>query len=141
MEKCKDVMTRNPIFGLRDVSAVVAAQLMKTYDIGSIPVMENELTRTLVGIVTDRDLALEIVAKGLDPRTVKIEDVMTHGVVSCYAEDDLQVALDAMVEHQLRRIPVVDNENRIVGIIAQADVAIRLDQPKKTAEVVKEISQ
>lgn len=66
---------------------------------------------------------------------------MTRKVVTCRADDDLQKALDAMSEHQLRRIPVVDNNDRVVGIIAQADVATRLDQPKKTAEMVKEISQ
>ena len=66
---------------------------------------------------------------------------MTSKVVTCRAEDDLQKALDAMAEHQLRRIPIVDKDNQIVGIIAQADVATRADQPEKTAEMVKEISQ
>lgn len=78
---------------------------------GPIPVIENEQTKKLVGIVT------------------------------CRPEDDLQKALDAMSEHQLRRIPVVDDDNKLVGIIAQADVATRVNQPQKTAEMVKEISQ
>jgi CBS domain-containing protein len=94
-----------------------------------------------VGIVTDRDLALEIVASALDAKSTKVETVMTRKVVTCFASDDLQKALDAMAEHQLRRIPVVDDNNRIVGIIAQADVATRVDEPEKTAEMVKEISQ
>ena len=66
---------------------------------------------------------------------------MTRQVVTCRADDDVQKALDAMATHQLRRIPVVDKDNRIVGIIAQADVATRVNQPAKTAEMVKEISQ
>ena len=66
---------------------------------------------------------------------------MTLQMVTCQAVDDMQKALDAMAEHQLRRIPIVDNDNRIVGIIAQADVATRVNQPEKTAEMVKEISQ
>jgi len=66
---------------------------------------------------------------------------MTLQMVTCQAEDSLQKALDAMAEHQLRRIPIVDIDNRIVGIIAQADVATRVNQPEKTAEMVKEISQ
>ncbi|MGZ9223563.1 MAG: CBS domain-containing protein, partial [Anaerolineales bacterium] len=107
----------------------------------SIPVIENEQTQKLVGIVTDRDLALKIVAEGLDAKSTKLETVMTHNVVTCRADDDLQKALDAMAEHQLRRIPVVDNDNKVVGIIAQADVATRVDQPEKTAEMVKEISR
>ena len=66
---------------------------------------------------------------------------MTRQVSACRPEDDLQEALDAMAEHQLRCIPIVDNDNRIIGIIAQADVATRVNQPEQTATVVKEISQ
>jgi CBS domain-containing protein len=134
-------MTKNPVCCLPDDSAAKAAELMKSENIGSIPVIENEHTQKLVGIVTDRDLALKIVAEGRDAKSTKVEAVMTHKVVTCHADDDLQKALDAMAEHQLRRIPVVNNDNKIVGIIAQADVATRVDQPEKTAEMVKEISQ
>jgi CBS domain-containing protein len=114
---------------------------MKSENIGSIPVIENEQSHKLVGIVTDRDLALKIVAEGLDAKSTKVTTVMTHEVVTCQADDDLQKALDAMAEHQLRRIPVVDKDKKILGIIAQADVATRADQPEKTGEMVKEISQ
>ena len=141
MKKCNEVMTKNPVCCLPDDSVAKAAELMKSENIGSIPVIENEQNQKLVGIVTDRDLALKIVAEGLDAKSTKVEAVMTHKVVACRADDDLQKALDAMAEHQLRRIPVVDNDNKILGIIAQADVATRIDQPEKTAEMVKEISQ
>ena len=141
MKKCNEVMTKDPVCCLPNDSAVTAAELMKSENIGSIPVIENEQSQKLVGIVTDRDLALKIVAAALDAKSTKVETVMTDKVVTCHADDDLQKALDAMAEHQLRRIPVVDNDNKIVGIIAQADVATRADQPEKTAEVVKEISQ
>lgn len=134
-------MTKNPLCCLPEDLVTKAAGLMKSENIGSIPVVENEQTRKLVGIVTDRDLTLKIVAEGLDAKSTKVEAVMTRKVVTCRAEDDLQKALDAMSEHQLRRIPVVDGDNKIVGIIAQADVATRVDQPQKTAEMVKEISQ
>jgi CBS domain-containing protein len=141
MKKCAEVMTRDPVCCLPGDSVAKAAQLMKSENIGSIPVIEDKQSQKLVGIVTDRDLALKIVAGALDATATTVETVMTHKVVTCHAEDDLQKALDAMAEHQLRRIPVVDNDNRIVGIIAQADVATRVDQPEKTAEMVKEISQ
>jgi CBS domain-containing protein len=141
MKKCDEVMTKNPVCCLPDDMVVKVAQLMKRENIGPIPVIENEETRKLVGIVTDRDLALKIVAEGRDAKSTKVEAVMTHEVVTCRADDDLQRALDAMSEHQLRRIPIVDNDNKIVGIISQADVATRVDQPEKTAEMVKEISQ
>ena len=139
--KCNEVMTKNPVCCLPTDYVTVAAQLMRRVDIGAIPVIENEQTMKLVGILTDRDLALKIVAEGRDPQSTKVEEVMTRKVVTCQMDDDLQKALNLMAEHQLRRIPVIDNENRVTGIIAQADVATRLDQPQKTAEMVKEISQ
>ncbi len=141
MKKCNEVMTKNPVCCLPDDMAAKVAQLMQSGNIGSIPVIENKQTQKLVGIVTDRDLALKIVAKGHDAKSTKAEVAMTRRIVTCRAEDDLQKALDTMAEHQLRRIPIVDDDNKIVGIIAQADVATRVNQPEKTAAMVKEISQ
>lgn len=141
MKKCNEVMTTKTVCCQPDDMVAIAAQLMQSENIGSIPVIENKQTQKLVGIVTDRDLALKIVAKGHDARSTKVATVMTRQVVTCRAEDDLQKALDAMAKHQLRRIPIVDNDNRIVGIISQADVATRVNQPEKTAVMVKEISQ
>ena len=141
MKKCNEVMTKNPVCCLPNDMVAKVAQLMKSKDIGPVPIIENEQTKKLVGIVTDRDLALKIVAEGRDAKSTKAEEVMTRKVVTCRGEDDVQKALDSMSEHQLRRIPVVDNDHRIVGIIAQADVATRVDQAAKTAEVVKDISQ
>lgn len=141
MKKCNEVMTKDLVCCLPDDTVAKAAQLMQRDNIGSIPVIENDQTQKLVGIVTDRDLVLKVIAKGQDAKTTKVEAVMTRQVVTCHAEDDVQKALDAMAEHQLRRIPIVDETHKIVGIIAQADVATRVNQPKKTAEMVKEISQ
>src|SRR5512134_2763151 len=141
MKKCIDVMTKDPVCCLPTDSVAKAAELMKSENIGSIPVIENKQSQKLVGIVTDRDLALKIVAEALDAKSTTVETVMTHKVVTCHADDDLEKALGAMAEHQLRRIPVVDSDHKIVGIIAQADVATRVDEPKKTGEMVKEISQ
>jgi CBS domain-containing protein len=141
MKKCDEVMTKNPVCCLPNDMAAKVAQLMKRENIGPIPVIENEQTQKLVGIVTDRDLALKIVAEGRDTKSTKVEAVMTRKIVTCHAEDDLQKALDAMSEHQLRRIPIVDNDNKILGIISQADVATRVNQPEKTAAMVKGISR
>lgn len=141
MKKCSDVMTKDPVCCLPEDLAAKAARLMKSENIGAVPVIENEQAKKLVGIVTDRDLALKIVAEGRSPSTTKIDEVMTAEVVTCHANDDAQKALDAMSKNQLRRIPVVDDNYRIIGIIAQADVATRLAQPEKTGELVKEISQ
>ena len=139
--KCEEVMTKNPVCCVPSDNVVKAAQLMNRADIGSIPIIETEHTKKLVGMLTDRDLALKIVAEGRDPKSTKVEEVMTRNVVTCRTDDDLQKALDLMAEYQLRRIPVLDSANGIIGIIAQADVATRLDQPEKTAAMVKEISE
>jgi CBS domain-containing protein len=141
MRKCGEVMTMNPTCCLPNDTVAKVAQMMRSKDIGPVPIIENEQTQRLVGIVTDRDLALKVVAEGRDAKTTTAAEVMTGKVVTCHAEDDLQKALDAMSEHQLRRIPVVDSDFRIIGIIAQADVATRVDQPETTAAVVKGISQ
>ncbi|HEY5983336.1 MAG TPA: CBS domain-containing protein [Anaerolineales bacterium] len=141
MKKCSEVMTSKVVSCVPDDVVARAAKLMKVGNIGSIPVVESEHSGKLVGIVTDRDLAMHIVAEGRDPKSTKVGAVMTANVVTCMADDDLQKALDAMSTHQLRRIPVVDSANKLVGIIAQADVATRANVPEKTAEVVKEISQ
>lgn len=134
-------MTKNPVCLLPDDMTAKAAELMKSENVGSLPVIENRHSKKLVGIVTDRDLILKIVAEGLDVKSTKIEAAMTHKVVTLLASDDLQKAIDAMAQHQLRRIPVVNKNNRVVGIISLADVATRSDKRKKTAKMVREISK
>jgi len=141
MKKCSDVMTDNPVYALPDDTVEKVAQLMKKEDIGPVPVVDDEQNKRLVGIVTDRDLALKVVAEGRDPQTTKAEEVMTRKLITCRPDDDVESAMKAMAQYQLRRIPVVDDANRLVGIISQADVATRVDEPEKTAEVVKEISE
>jgi CBS domain-containing protein len=141
MKKCSDVMTEEVVYCVPGDVVTRVAQLMKTEDIGPVLIVDNEESRKLVGIVTDRDLALKVVADGRDPNTTTVEDVMTRKLITCRADDDVEAALKAMAQYQLRRIPVVDDSMRLVGIISQADVATRVDEPEKTAEVVKEISE
>jgi len=141
MKKCSDVMTQDPVCCLPTDTVSKAAQLMKDEDVGSIPVVEDEETMKLIGIVTDRDLALQVVAPERDASSTQVEDVMTYEVITCRASDDVQKAVDAMAQHQLRRMPVIDSDHRIVGIISQADVATRVEKSEEIAEMVKEISQ
>ena len=138
---CKEIMTKNPICCLPEESVVTAAEKMTRNDFGSLPVIESEESKKIVGILTDRDLVVKVVGEGLSSQSVKVKEVMTKNVTTCLKDDDLEAALNAMADYQLRRIPVLDNENRIVGIISQADIATRLDQPGKTAAVVKDISR
>ena len=141
MTKCSDVMTRNPVSAQPDDTVATVARLMKENDIGPVPIVESQDSKRLVGIVTDRDLAIHVVAEGRDPQTTPVREVMTTSVVTCRDNDEIETALDAMSTNQLRRIPVVDDNNMLLGIIAQADIATRMNEPEKTGEVVKDISE
>lgn len=141
MKTCEEVMTPDPVCCLPTDGVKRAAEHMKHENVGPIPVIENEQTRKLIGIITDRDLVLEVMAEGHDTKSTKVETVMTRKMVSCRADDSVQKAMDLMSKHQLRRITIVDQKNVILGIISQADIATRGNHPEKTAEVVKDISQ
>jgi len=141
MNKCSDIMTKDPLCCLPSDPVDKLAQLMGRRDIGPVLIIDNEQTRKLAGIVTNRDLALKVVAEGRNANTTTAEEIMTRKVMTVRDDDDVQKALDMMSELQLRRIPVIDSSGRIVGILAQADVATRFNQPQKTAAVVKDISQ
>jgi CBS domain-containing protein len=134
-------MTQDLVVGTPANTVTEMARLMKTEDIGPILIVDNEQSKTLIGIVTDRDLVVKAIAEGLDPKTTKVNDVMSKKLVTCYTDDDVEQAMNAMAQYQLRRIPVVEENMKLVGIISQADVATRVDEPDRTGEVVKEISQ
>lgn len=140
MERCSDYMTENPICCVSGESVERAAQLMLAEDIGSIPIIDDTHNRKLIGILTDRDIALRIVAESCAAAQTTVREVMTKTPVCCGSDDDVQRALDTMAGSQVRRVPIVDSYQRVVGIIAQGDIATRIDQPEKTAQVVKEIS-
>lgn len=113
-----------------------AAQLMQERDVGALPVYESN---TLLGIVTDRDIAVRGVASGLDPDRHRVSDVMTDGVEVCTADDDAQDVMRRMGELQVRRLPVVGSDGRLVGIVALADLATR--QSAHIDRTVREISE
>ncbi len=139
--KCRDLMTKDPVFCQASDTAVVAAKLMKKHNIGSLPVIGNLRGKKLVGIVTDRDLAMNVVAGALHPRKVTVDRIMSRPVVTCSPDDRYQKALDLMERHQVKRIPAVDNSGRVVGMISEADVALRVGDAKKTAEVATSIAR
>jgi CBS domain-containing protein len=141
MDRCSDFMTQDPICCVQDESVDRAAQIMLAEDIGSIPIVDDADTRKLIGILTDRDIALRIVAEARDPRQTAVREVMSSTPLFCRVDDDVQRAIELMADDQIRRIPIVDARQRVVGIIAQGDVATRLNQAETTAHVVKEISR
>jgi CBS domain-containing protein len=140
-KKCRDVMTKDVVVCTPENTVSEVARLMKTEDIGPVLIVDNEQSKTLVGILTDRDIVLKVIADGHDPKTTRVGEFMSKKLVTCYADDDVEIAMKSMAQFQLRRIPVVGENMQLVGIISQADVATRVNAPEETAEVVKEISQ
>ena len=136
--KINEVMTDRPRAVTPQTSVRDAATLMKEEDVGSLPVVEDQAR--LVGIVTDRDVAVRVVAGGLDPDSTKVGEVASAEVITLTPDHDLDDALGLMAQAQVRRIPIVVRENELVGMLAQADVA-RTTKEKSTGEVVQAISQ
>jgi CBS domain-containing protein len=141
MTNCQDIMTKSPACCLADDQVYISAQRMQSENVGALPVVENYETKKLIGIVTDRDLAMKVVGASRDATNTLVGDVMTPKPVVCHLADDLDTTLMVMASHQIRRIPVVDDKGQVVGIIAQADVAIRLDNHDKVGQMVGQISQ
>ena len=137
---CSEIMTKDPECCVPSDSVMKAAQLMKSEDVGPIPIVEDKKEKKLTGIVTDRDLAIKVVAEARDPKTTQVEEVMPEGLVTCRENDDVQSVLKLMEDNQIRRIPVVDQSDHLLGIIAQADVATRLGS-RTTGRVVEQVSQ
>jgi CBS domain-containing protein len=135
--KVRDVMTARPRCVAPDTPLSEAAQLMESEDVGSLPVLDGE---QLAGMVTDRDIVIRAVAKGKDPRGMPVREVSTRDVVAVGSEEDLSEALKLMASHQVRRLPVVDDGNRLVGVLSQADVAMEAKE-KAVGEMVEEISK
>lgn len=139
--RCSEVMSTDIQCCTAVDTVVEAAQIMKTYNVGSVPVVSDKQVMDLIGIVTDRDLALQVVAENRNPIEVQVQDVMARDLVTCQQDDDITKAMKLMADYQVRRIPIVNSANRIVGIISQADVALRTPSDSNTGEVVEEISK
>jgi CBS domain-containing protein len=133
----RDLMTSNPTTIEPDKTVVDAAKLMDSEDAGLLPIVEGQ---KLVGTITDRDIAIRVVAEGKDPQSAKVRDIMTSRLVTIDPDQDLDEALRLMAQHQVRRLPVVEEDGKIVGIVAQADVA-KHTSDEQTGEVVQQISQ
>jgi len=141
MPKCSDVMTREPVCCEPEISVTEVASVMKREDVGSIPVVESLGDKKLVGIVTDRDLVVKILAGGVSLESALVRDAMTPNPASCCESDDVSRAVELMSDRKVRRMPIVDETGRLTGIIAQADVATRVENDRKTGELVEAISE
>lgn len=132
-----ELMTANPCTIDADKSVAYAAKMMRDEDVGLAPIVEGD---RLVGTVTDRDIAIRVVAEGKDPESTKVRDVASTQLVTIDPQQDLDEALRLMAQHQVRRLPVVEEDGRLVGVVAQADIA-RAGEDRKTGELVEEISR
>jgi CBS domain-containing protein len=135
-KQVRDAMTSNPRTTSSSQSLADAAQIMKSEDVGSVPVVDEG---RLVGVLTDRDIAIRAVAEGADARTTNVGDVASRELVTVEPEEDLDQALALMARHRVRRLMVVER-GQLVGILAQADVAEEVKE-KKAGELLEEISK
>ena len=135
MTTIADIMTRSIATVQRDETLQAAARRMQEMDVGSLPVVDG---KAIAGIVTDRDIAVRGVAAGMIPQESLVADVMTAELRFCRADDTIEQAMAEMGEVQVRRLPVLDAKNEIVGIVALADIATR--QSAHTDETLREIS-
>jgi CBS domain-containing protein len=132
----RDAMTTNPRAVEASTPVVDAAKLLKSEDVGSLPVTEGD---RLVGMITDRDIVIRVVAEGKDLQSVSVGEIASRDLVTADPQQDLDEALRLMAKHQVRRLPVVEEDGRLVGILAQADVA-QAGEDAKTGQMVQEIS-
>lgn len=139
--KIQDIMTKDPSTVTPDASVREAAQVMKREDVGIVPVIEGRSGRRLVGVVTDRDIAIRCIADGKDG-TCSVRDVMsTDDIATCRESDDVDNLMDAMRSEKVRRIPIVDERGSLVGIVSQADVLRKTSDTNRAGETVEHISE
>lgn len=134
-------MTREPVCCEPGDSIKQVAEVMKREDIGAVPVVQSRSDNHLVGIVTDRDLVVKVLADGRDVSNATVRDAMTSNPACCREDDDVQQAVSMMEERQVRRMPIVGKDGELCGIIAQADIATRLNRDNTTGELVEAISE
>ncbi len=139
--KAKDVMTPNPDVVTPDEPVKRAAELMRDRDVGIVPVVEDRSSMKLCGVITDRDIAIRHVASGHD-NSCRVRDEVSKERLSTVRPDaDVKDVMEVMKREQVRRVPVVESDNRLIGIIAQADLAERGPSEKEVGKVVEKISQ
>ena len=136
-KQISELMSPNPCAIEADKPVAYAAKMMKDEDVGLAPIVEGD---RLVGTLTDRDIVTRVVAEGRDPQSVAVREVASTDLVTIDPQHDLGDALQLMARNQVRRLPVVEEGGRLVGVVAQADVA-REAKDKDTGELVEEISK
>src|SRR5574341_1254224 len=135
MSKAKDIMTVNPACVLTSDTVEMAAQKMRRENAGSLPVVEDHGSKRIVGIITDRDIAMRVVAEGRDSQT-RVEAAMSGNPITARADDSVDKVARLMADQKVRRRPIVDAQDSVVGIVAQADLATKTRNEDRVANVV-----
>lgn len=135
----REVMTTYIGCCIPDTNLQYVAMMMADRNVGSIPVVENADSMRPIGIITDRDIVIRVVAKGKDPSTLRAAECMSSGALTIRSDDDMRECVRMMEKHQVRRIMVVDGEGRLCGIVSQADIAFDLPEDT-TGQLVRDIS-
>ena len=138
--KINDIMTANPSFVTPDATIREAAQVMKRESVGIVPVIQSSGDRTLIGVVTDRDIAIRCVAEGKDA-SCRVREAMSEDLATCTPNDDVSDAMQTMSREKVRRIPIVDERGSLVGIVSQADLLRRGRDDSRAAQTVERISE
>lgn len=139
--RIKHIMTKEPACCVPSDTAQRAACIMRDEHAGIVPVIEDAQARKLMGVVTDRDLCMNVVAEGRDPGGVTVQQSMTTKVVTCSPNDSVDRATELMRENQIRRIPIVNEQRELVGILAMADIVTRGDiKMNQMHETLKKVS-
>ena len=137
----RDVMTKNPACVTPGATIREAAQLMQRENVGIVPVIEEQGTKRLLGVVTDRDIAIRVVAEGRDGGTRVSEVMSSSPIKTCTPDDHVDDAMEAMASEQVRRIPIIDDRGSLVGIVAQADIVRKAQDGGKAENTVQQISE
>jgi CBS domain-containing protein len=137
----RDVMTKDPACVTPGATIREAAQLMQRENVGIVPVVEEKGTKRLLGVVTDRDIAIRVVAEGRDSAARVSEVMSTSGIKTCTPDDDVDEAMQVMADEQIRRIPIIDDRGSLIGIVAQADIVRKTHDGGRAADTVQQISE
>jgi len=138
--RIQDIMTRNPACVTPNATVREAAQVMLREEVGIVPVVRGDGDNSLVGVVTDRDIAIRCVAEGKDG-SCRVSDVMSGDVATCRQGDDVDSLMSAMRTEKVRRIPIVDERGGLVGIVSQADVVLKTRNDARSEQTIEQISE
>lgn len=139
--QAREIMTTEPVRVTEATPLSEAARLMKDENVGMLPVVDGASSSRLIGVVTDRDITLRHVAAGHTSGSCQVREAMTEHVTTCRLDDDVDHVMKVMGKEQVRRIPIVDERGSLVGVVSQADIAVRADDAKAAGRTVEQISK